>query len=65
MADATQRQVTPKCYFTTEGFGETLEKHMKKVTVKGLEFLCDENVAFGGSDSAPGSMDYLVAEILF
>jgi hypothetical protein len=38
---------------------------MKKVTVKGREFLCDESVAFGGEDSAPGSMDYFVAAILF
>jgi hypothetical protein len=65
MADATQRQKTPTRYFTAEGVGETLDKHMKKVTVKGREFLCDESVAFGGSDSAPGSMDYFVAAILF
>jgi hypothetical protein len=55
----------PKRYFTAEGVGETLDKHLKKVTVKGREFLCDESIAFGGSDSAPGSMDYFVAAILF
>ena len=65
MADATQGQKTPTRYFTAEGVGETLDKHMKKVTVKGREFLCNESVAFGGSDSAPGSMDYFVAAILF
>ena len=65
MADTTQGQQAPKRYFTAEGVGETLEKHMKKVTVKGREFLCDESVAFGGEDSAPGSMDYFVAAILF
>ena len=65
MADTTNRHQTPTRYFTAEGVGETLDKHMKKVTVKGREFLCDESVAFGGSDSAPGSMDYFVAAILF
>ena len=65
MADTTQGQQTPKWYFTAEGVGETLDKHTKKVTVKGREFLCDESVAFDGEDSAPGSMDYFVAAILF
>ena len=65
MEDTPQGQQTPKRYFTAEGAGETLDKHMKKVTVKGREFLCDESVAFGGRDSAPGSMDYFVAAILF
>ena len=65
MADTNQGHQTPTRYFTAEGVGETLDKHMKKVTVKGREFLCDESVAFGGEDSAPGSMDYFIASILF
>ena len=58
MADTNQGHQTPTRYFTAEGVGE-------KVTVKGREFLCDESVAFGGEDSAPGSMDYFIAAILF
>lgn len=65
MADATQGRPTGKRFYTAEGFGESLDKHLKKVTVKGRELLCDESVAFGGEDSAPGSMDYFIASILF
>lgn len=65
MADATQGQPTPKRYFTAEGYAESLDKHMKKATVKGREFLCDESIAFGGQNSAPGSMDYFIVAILF
>ena len=65
MADATQGQPASKRFYTAEGFGESLDKHLKKATVKGREFLCDESSAFGGDDSAPGAMDYFVAAILF
>lgn len=65
MADATQGQAAGKRTYIAEGFGESLDKHLKKATVKGGEFLCDEGAAFGGDDSAPGAMDYFVASILF
>ena len=65
MADATQGQAAGKRTFVAEGFGESLEHHLKKATVKGREFLCDESKAFGGDDSAPGAMDYFIASILF
>ena len=51
--------------FQAIGEAEALGKQLKRAVVKGREILSDESVSFGGSDSAPGAMDYFVAAVMF
>ena len=47
------------------GEAESLGNQLKRAVVKGRTLFSDESVSFGGSDSAPGAMDYFVAAVMF
>ena len=51
--------------FQAIGEAEWLGKQLKRAVVKGRSMCSDESVSFGGSDSAPGAMDYFVAAVMF
>lgn len=51
--------------FQTVGEAEWLGRQRKRAVVKGHEVFSDESVAFGGTASAPGAMDYFVAAVMF
>ena len=63
--DVPERPPANRRTFEAMGEAESLGNQLKRAVVKGRTLFSDESVSVGGSDSAPGAMDYFVAAVMF